>query len=239
MSRKKTVNDFYKKLGKLEKIVGGKRKLGNCSGYMNWPDRGVYFFFESDETRKDGYSNNQQLRVTRVGTHAVSRGSKTKLWDRLRTHRGPKKGKYGDGGNHRASVFRKEVGKAIIEKESLRERYPRWGVGSSASNEIREKEHPMEKRVSRYIRDLPFLWLKVDDEPGRESMRSYIEKNSIALISNLEREPVDSRSDGWLGHNSPNRKIRGSGLWNSEHADEGYDTNFLEKMDEAIEGMKY
>jgi len=53
---------------------------------MDWPDRGVYFFFASDERRNAG----DQLRITRIGTHAVSEGSSTSLWNRLRTHRGAK-----------------------------------------------------------------------------------------------------------------------------------------------------
>jgi hypothetical protein len=77
---------------------------------MNWPDRGIYFFFHPDETRE----SSDQLRVTRIGTHAVSEGSSTSLWDRLRTHRGAQRGTYEGGGNHRGSVFRKRVGEALI-----------------------------------------------------------------------------------------------------------------------------
>lgn len=69
-------------LKELEKKGNGKRKLKNCDGYMNWPDRGVYFFFEADERGKSGNC----LRVTRVETHAVLEGSGTSLWDRLKTH---------------------------------------------------------------------------------------------------------------------------------------------------------
>lgn len=56
----------------------------------------------------------------------------------------------------------------------------------------------MERRVSNYLRDLPFLWLNVDDEPGAESQRAYIERNMIALLSNYQRETVDARSNDWL-----------------------------------------
>ena len=46
----------------LEKIIGGKRTLSNCDGSMEWPKRGVYFFFEEGEFRE-----NDELRVVRVG----------------------------------------------------------------------------------------------------------------------------------------------------------------------------
>jgi hypothetical protein len=59
-------------------------------------------------------------------------------------------------------------------------------------------ELELERRVSDYLRDLPFLWVEVDDEPGPESDRAYLERNAIGLLSNHEREPIDPRDD-WLG----------------------------------------
>jgi len=116
MTRTEDIDRFYSLLTELEEQVCGKQKLRECTGYMDWPDRGIYFFFASDE-----------FRVTRVGTHAVSSGSSTSMWDRLRTHRGAKRGTYEGGGNHRGSVFRKRIGEAIIERGGLQEEYPEWG----------------------------------------------------------------------------------------------------------------
>ncbi len=93
----------------------------------------------------------------------------------------------------------------------------------------------MEQRVSDYLRDLPFLWLNVDDEPSAESQRAYIERNSIALLSNYQREAVDARSDDWLGQHSQSKKINESGLWNVDHVDEDYDPKFLEQLQDQIE----
>lgn len=228
MTRAKDIDRFYALLSALEERVGGKQKLGECTGYMDWPDRGIYFFFASDEYRGG------QLRLTRVGTHAVSSGSSTSLWDRLRTHRGAKRGSYEGGGNHRGSVFRKRVGEAIIERDGLDDEYPEWGVGSSAGREQRLAELELERRVSDYIRDLPFLWVNVDDEPGPDSDRAYLERNAIALVSNYERESVDPRED-WLGQYSRSAKIRESGLWNVDHVDEEYEPVFLDRLRAQIE----
>lgn len=225
MTRRDDIDRLYRLLAELEQRVGGKQRLGDCDGYMNWPRRGVYFFFASDEYR----GSDEQLRLTRVGTHAVSEGSQTSLWDRLRTHRGAKRGTYEGGGNHRGSVFRKRVGEAIIERDSLHEEYPEWGVGSSAGRERRRSELELERRVSDYIRDLLFLWVKVDDEPGPESDRAYLEQNAIALLSNYKREPIDPRDD-WLGQYSRSAKIRESGLWNVDHVDEEYDPDVLDTL---------
>jgi hypothetical protein len=180
MSRRDDLDQFYKLIDRLESKVGGKQGLAACDGYMDWPGRGVYFFFASDEWR----DNRDSLRITRIGTHAVSTGSRTSLWNRLRNHRGALSGTYGGGGNHRGSVFRKAVGDALINRQGLEKAYPQWGVGSSAARERRLQELGMERRVSDYIRKLPFLWIDVDDEPGPTSDRAYIERNAIALVSN-------------------------------------------------------
>jgi hypothetical protein len=231
MGREDDLNRFYTLLADLEATVDGTRTLSECHGRLDWPDRGVYFFFHPTETRADA----DDLRITRVGTHAVSAGSSTTLWDRLRTHRGAKRGSYEGGGNHRGSVFRKRVGEALIEREGCHDEYPEWGVGSSAARDRRLAELPMERRVSEYIRDLPFLWANVDDTPGPDSDRAYIERNAIALVSNRNRDAIDPRSTDWLGHHCPAADIRASGLWNIDHVTDSYDPGFLDRLADAIE----
>jgi len=231
MSRRSDLDRLYDLLDQLEANVGGKQRLKNCTGYMNWPERGVYFFFAEDETR----DSTDQLRLTRIGTHAVSSGSGTSLWNRLRTHRGANSGTYEDGGNHRGSVFRKRVGEAMIERNGIHNEYPNWGDGSSADRERRLSELEHERRVSEYIRDLPFLWIDVDDDPSPQSDRAYIERNAIALVSNYQKDSLDHRSADWLGRDSPRSEISDSGLWNINHVQEQYNTAFLDRLDDAVE----
>lgn len=90
--------------------------------------------------------------------------------------------------------------------------------------------------MSDYLRSLPFLWLNVDDEPSADSRRAYIERNTIALLSNYRRPVVDPRSDGWLGRHSRSEEIRDSGLWNVNHVDEEYDAAFLGDFAAAVKG---
>lgn len=90
---------FYQFLDELESRTG-LRDLLSASSRDGWPQRGLYFFFETGEVRTDSGSGR---RVVRVGTHAVSRGSKSTLWNRLSQHRGSMKS---GGGNHRGSVSR-------------------------------------------------------------------------------------------------------------------------------------
>jgi len=231
MSRESDLHRLYRLLTDLEDRIGGKQRLGDCTGYMDWPERGVYFFFSHDEHIDTG----DQHRLTRIGTHAVSAGSGTSLWNRLRTHRGANSGTYGGGGNHRGSVFRKRVGESLLERHGLHDEYPHWREGSSADRDRRLSEHDHEQRVSDYIRDLPFLWIDVDDEPGPDSDRAYIERSAIALVSNFQKESLDSRRDDWLGRHSPRKEIRDSGLWNINHVEETYDPAFLDRVAEAVE----
>jgi hypothetical protein len=122
----------------------------------------------------------------------------------------------------------------MIERDGLHDEYPHWGNGSSADRDRRLEELEHERRVSQYIRDLPFLWINVDDEPSPESDRAYIERNTIALVSNYAKETLDSRSDTWLGTESPSQELCQSGLWNVNHVEERYDPAFLDRLETAV-----
>jgi hypothetical protein len=76
---------------------------------------------------------------------------------------------------------------------------------------------------------MPFLWLAVPDRADGGSDRGYLESNSIALLSCLTGG-LNRPSAGWLGHYANNRKIRRSGLWNSNHVEDSYDPGFLEAL---------
>ena len=220
MSRSGDLQKFYELLYELHQRCGGHRRLTDCHGKSGWPERGVYFFFEDGEFREDGVTP----RVVRVGTHAVSKGSKTKLWTRLRNHRGSQNG----GGNHRGSIFRLRVGEALMHRvEVAADIRISWSQGDSATKNIRLAEAPLELAVSDYICRMPFLWLELDDAPGPQSKRAYLERNSIALLSNCGKPQIDAPSEAWLGSMSTERTIRESGLWNTNHVAEPYDPSFL------------
>lgn len=225
--RLEDIKRFYALLDQLKKKVGGCRYLENAHGRMDWPERGVYFFYEPGErlsTSDDGG------RVVRVGTHALIERSSTTIWNRLRQHRGTLKGSYPGGGNHRGSIFRLHVGTALIAKENWSESISgQWGVGSSAKKQVRKDEYPLEKAVSNHIRKMPFLWIAVNDKPGPNSLRAYIESNAIALLSNYSSSasPIDPSSGSWLGHWAKSDEVSKSGLWNVNHVTDKYDPNFL------------
>ena len=218
---------FYALLKRLEQSLGTKRILCECTGKMDWPERGVYFFFEEGEFRSE---HPDEPRVVRVGTHMVSRNSKATFWRRLHTHRGTEDGR----GNHRGSIFRLHIGKALMNRSSGEIDVPTWGEGQNASAAIRKEERELERRVSEYLGKMPFLWLNVPDRAGPDSDRAYIERNAIGLLSN-SGDPVDAASDNWLGKFSPVDDICASGLWNVNHVREKYDGRFLKVLEAYVD----
>jgi len=223
MSRLIDLVQFYEILSEVETRCGGKRVLAECGARMSWPKRGIYFFLEPGEFRTH---SGDGLRVVRIGTHAVSRGSNSTLWNRLSQHRGNKNSA---GGNHRGSVFRLLVGAALAARDQ--ELWvPTWGQGQSAPKNIRVAEEALEREVSRYVGSLPFVWVEADDTPSAGSVRAYVERNVIALLSNAlaaSSEALDPCSPTWLGLYCPSENVRRSGLWNSRSVAETYDPEFL------------
>ena len=220
---------FYSILDRLEQAIGGRRTLAASQGRMNWPRRGVYFFMEDGELRTD---TGEGLRIVRVGTHALTSGSQTTLWKRLSQHKGHAKS---GSGNHRGSIFRLLVGSTLVKVDGVA--CPTWGIKNTAARDIRLAEETTEREVSRIIRAMPFLWLEVDDAPGPESMRAYLERNSIALLSNLKKPSLDPASPAWRGHacDRGRARVRDSGLWNQNHVEEAHNPAFLDKLESLVD----
>lgn len=222
--RDRDVERLYQALRRLESGVGGKRVMSQCTGRQQWPDSGIYFFFEPEESR----TNTTERRVVRVGTHRVGRGSKTKLWTRLRAHRGTRAG----NGNHRGSIFRLHVGAAISARDAD-VMLPSWSVGQAADATLRNSEAGLERRVSGHIGTMSVLCVAVEDEPGPASDRAYIERNVISLLVG-KSGPLDPPSEHWLGKFSPDERIRKSGLWNLNFLDYSYSSVALDVLDEYV-----
>lgn len=227
MTRSEDLQRFYDLIQQLRTAEGGGRHLIDCTKASGWPSHGVYFFFEDGEHREGG-----EPRVVRVGTHAVSAGSKTTLWNRLSAHRGAVGGSQPGGGNHRGSVFRLHVGNALIARGDFNgSGVTTWGIGGNAAKAVRQTEYRIEQAVSRYIGAMTLLWVAVAGEAGHTSDRKLIEANAIALLTNRRRAPLDPPSIGWLGNESPHPAIRESGLWNVQHVDDRHDPSFLNVLE--------
>ena len=208
-ARAKDVERFYELLARLELRVGGMRNLANCHRNMGWPRRGVYFFFEEGEFRAD---SDAVLRVVRVGTHAVTAKSKSRLWNRLYEHKQ-------DGGR---SVFRDHINRALLNRAKRGRANP---------------EHNHTRCISKYIGQMPFLWVQVDCENGHH-MRTRTESNAIKLLSGWRNDRADAPSNEWLGGYSNKPEIEQSGLWNVQHVKGRYECSFLDELEICVENTE-
>ena len=200
---------------------------------MNWPNSGLCFFCEDGEVRKSG----KGLRIVWVGTHGVTAGGRSTLWNRLAKYRGP---------TYRGVILRGLVGIALAKKQDI-DLPATWilsaGVGAREAGRrvgldldgVKQAETKLEAKVSCHICAMPFLWLNVGDEPGSESDRARIKRNAIALLSGYREPALDPPSVGWLGRSSDDCRVRRSGLWNRQYVDANYDPSFLDCMKRWIE----
>lgn len=191
------------------------------------PKRGVYIFLDPTEQNFRRVAS----RVVRIGTHAVSEGSQASLRGRLRTHLGP----VSEIGNHRGSIFRLHVGRAMLETGRGHESLPTWGEGQDAGSETKALEQAHEIAVSRYLQRLHVVLLEIDDEPSKNSMRARVEMQLIALFSDTMRT-IDLPTSDWLGLKSPVAPIRQSGLWNIRGVGGKYDPSGIGSFASFLEG---
>lgn len=223
LDRREHLDQFYELLDRLAEGAIGPIRLSETDGYLDWPDRGVYFVFEPGEYR----DSEERKRVVRVGTHAVSSGSGATLWNRLRTHRGTEAG----SGNHRSSIFRLHLGEALMERDGFS--VPTW-ANETVPDQIPTAEANLEETVTERLGEMEVICVEIDDEPGPDSDRAYVEQQAIALLSGYQ-EPADKPGDDWLGHHSTRESIRKSGLWNVDHVEEEYDPQFIDVFERYVD----
>ena len=221
---------FYRLMDELQALNGGLHRLATAGANHRWPSRGVVWFYEKGENRGDTGTGG---RIVRVSTHALKPELNSSLWERMSQDA---------TGSHRMSIFRTLVGLSLRDMTGNTEPQS-WGR-ERPNNQAESAPPPdkpelaLEAAVSVYIGQMPFVMLAVDDEPGPRSARAFIERNSIALLSNYARPPVDAPSASWLGRRCGREKVRQSGLWNTGHVDAAYDPSFMETMKTLMEDMR-
>lgn len=166
---------FYAILDRLERHIGGARRLANCSGRLTWPHRGVYFFREGSENAVQHGLRSKDL----PGRNARPQGRfRYSALDAPVAAQGPA----GDGRRQSPRLhLPSDCGRRTCGPQGRR--FPTCGSGNTAGGEIRKGEFPLEQEVSRFIGTMPFLWLALEDDAGPASPRGYVERNAIALLS--------------------------------------------------------
>ena len=182
------------------------------------PLNGVYVLFEKREIGHGG------MRIVRIGSHTGS----DKLPSRMAEHTTKNKDR---------SIFRKNIGRAILNKagDPLLEQ---WNFDlTSRANRARygplvdaTRQSQVEEQVTQYfLQSFTFSVIRIDDR----ERRLVFEKRAIATVAQC---PHCRLSPEWLGNFSPLQAIRDSGLWLKQHlAGEPLNPADLEWLDEIIE----
>lgn len=180
---------------------------------------GVYFMFHPDEMRSKRPHEGRVVRIGKSDNLAV----------RLRQHMGDLSG----AGSHRSSILRKHIGRALIQRDQ-KTGYRNWDEKKTPPKEILTLEKSLERLVSNEIGQFLFTWVGTKDSD--EALN--VERNSIALLSNIGRVEADRQSSEWLGKHSASVKIQQSGLWNDHHTTNMCDPNFMRRFSDLINSQK-
>ncbi len=178
----------------------------------NLPQNGIYFFYEEGEF----CSHTGKARIVRVGTH----GERATLRKRLRQHYRL---------NREGSVFRKHLGTALLKKKGfLDDQISEWRKGRKSKrwNDFKDTED----EICQLLRSKFFFRVIAVDSANE---RKILEEKLIASLAVCsECKP----STGWLGRFAWSKKIRKSGLWNSNYVDSEnkMDAEDLERLRQLV-----
>lgn len=153
---------------------------------------GIYILFEKGELYQG------MERIVRVGTHTAPNRLKRRLQDHFIQE------------NHDGSIFRKNIGKAILN--AYQDPYLAvWTLDTSKAENKQYldpvKNKDTEQRVSKYLRE-HFTFTAFPVDTSQERLR--LEEAIIATLSHATDFGPCSR---WSGQYSPEPEIRESGLW--------------------------
>lgn len=170
---------------------------------------GIYIVFETGERYHDCD------RIVRVGTHTSPDRLKRRLKDHFLNE------------NHDGSIFRKNIGKAILNAHHD-DYLPIWTMNTSRLENQRymdkQKNADTERRVSEYMRkSFTFTAFPVVERDQRLRLEE-------AIISTLNHSPDFGPSVKWSGNHSPETEIRTSGMWLKQ----GLDAKMLTEQEYSI-----
>ncbi|GAB6155999.1 hypothetical protein JCM17380_47510 [Desulfosporosinus burensis] len=160
---------------------------------------GIYIMFET------GQKHGELDRIVRVGTHTAEGRLKARLKDHFISQ------------NKDGSIFRKNVGKALLSKSN--DPYlDLWTLDMSnkkntATTIDKAKEAEIENAVSDYLHNnISFVCFPINNKEARLRIEE-------ALISLLNCSDNFHPDDNWLGKYSPVDRISRSGLWLTQGLD--------------------
>jgi len=189
-------NKTENKCKEIHEIFNGMKRYSFPFNEGDIPKNGIYILFEKGET---GHGKD---RIVRVGTHT----GKNQLPSRLLQHFVNK--------NKDRSIFRKNIGRAILKKE--KDPFLKYWEIDLTTKSSRdkflssidlEKLQAIEEKVTAYMQEnLSFVVFQIESKEKRLEVESKI-------ISTISLCKECNSSENWLGLFSPKKRIRKSGLW--------------------------
>jgi len=209
------MNDTSKCCTKLHELFNSLKRFGFPFEEKEIPLNGIYVLFEKGELAHGAE------RIVRVGTHT----GKNQLCSRLKQHFLME--------NKDRSIFRKNIGRAILKKESdsfLKDWELDLTPAKAKSENLQridfEKQKKVEKKVSGCIQNnFTFAVFQVDSKEERLGLEA---KLIAAIAQCTECKP----SSNWLGKQSPIEKISNGKLWLVQHL------NAKALEEKELEGLK-
>jgi hypothetical protein len=180
------------------------------------PENGIYFFYENGETQN--HATSERPRIVRVGTHKDG-NFRSRIAEHFLLDERKMLFDAGKPAPHERSIFRKHIGRALLENDPYLEVWDRVFTIRKIQDsyghlrDIRiEKE--IETEVTRILRDtFTFRYIEI---PGQKD-RMGGEGLERALIGTLAQCTCCTSSPGWLGRHSPKPKISTGHLWLIQH----------------------
>ena len=203
------------------------------------PRNGIYFFYEKGEVW--GHGGNKP-RIVRIGTHKSDN-----FRSRIKEHflLDDKKMNFNSmsPAPKDRSVFRKNIGRALLYKENS-DYLEIWNKDFTPRSN-REKygylrdikyEKEIERQITNILRNnFAFRYFIIENETKRIGSKGI----ESSIIGTVARCSLCQPSKNWFGSHSPESKIRKNGLWQVQHLDSlpinTSDMNFIKK---AIEMTK-
>ena len=184
---------------KLYDMVSTKGTLFN-GPHVRLPLNGIYFFFEKGQ--KIMINGKEYNRIVRVGINEKQGNFRKRI-----------RGHY--KGNIEGSVFRENIGWALLERDGMK---PREIYKTKRRYKQANSGGPLEEEISKYFSEtLTFKAFAINHEKLAIYEEVLIGALSIYYQYKIRRKELNL--DNWLGLHSYSRKdkIRRSGLWNSNH----------------------
>jgi len=184
------------------------------------PDNGVYFLYEDGEAW--GHVDDPKPRIVRIGTHKDG-NFKSRISEHFLLNESKMNFDKNKPAPHARSIFRKNLGRAILNKEK-NDYLKVWEIDFTSRKNREKLSHlrdiDLEKRIETQItnslrKHFSFRYLIVEGEEGRMGAKGLESK----LIGTVAQCDVCKPSSNWLGNHSPKHQIKSSGLWLSQHLD--------------------